>query len=378
MRARMRRTIPTQALVGFTCCMQRMRTLAGWLIEGLERAFYDGRNPLIKGVSRAEFEALPVKERIEIRALATQHRMQLLSTSGVLFGLLFTAAGLFYTARSLDATQQGQITERYTRAMEQIGSDTLEGRVGAIYALERISRDSPRDQQTVADVLATYLRERSPKKAKDPRSPADIQAALAVIARSKPAGTPPPTGPPWSAQHWVNLSGIRASGLTLVNADLSGADLTGTDFGNREYIKKADGSIWWVRSFLDHANLSYADVGFSTWIRVSLSGANLTGANFGGSDLTNIDFSGARLLGANLSGAKVRYANLDGADLTGVDLGGVDFTGTHFRGADLTGAKWPSDQGRIDLRDADLSGAKGVPSEDVLKKIALMNDKTRL
>ncbi|MFI9844461.1 pentapeptide repeat-containing protein [Nonomuraea sp. NPDC051941] len=360
--------------------MQRMRTLAGWLIEGLERTFSDGRDPSIKGVSRAEFEALPVKERIEIRALATQNRMQLLSTSGVLLGLLFTAAGLFYTARSLDTTQEGQITERYTRAIEQIGSDTLEGRVGAIYALERISRDSPRDQRTVVDVLATYVRERSPKKAKEkePRIPADIQAALAVIARNKPAGTSPPTGPPWSAQHWVNLSGIRATALTLVNADLSGADLTDTDFGHREYIEKADGSIRWVRSFLDHANLSYADIGSSTWIRVSLSGANLTGASFAGSDLTNIDLSGARLPGASLIDAKVRYADLDGADLTGVDLGGVDFTGTHFRGADLTGAKWPSGQGKIDLRGADLSGAKGVPSAAVLKKIALMDDKTRL
>ncbi|MGW6496252.1 pentapeptide repeat-containing protein [Nonomuraea angiospora] len=355
-----------------------MRALATWLIEGLEQTFSDGRVPSIKGVSRAEFEALSVKERIEIRALATQNRMQLLSTSGVLFGLLFTAAGLFYTARSLDATQEGQITERYTRAMEQIGSDTLEGRVGAIYALERISRDSPRDQRTVVDVLATYLRERSLKKGKDLRSPADIQAALAVIARNKPAGTPPPTGPAWSAQHWVNLSGIRATGLTLVNADLSGADLTGTDFGHREYIERADGSIRWVRSFLDHANLSYADMGDATWIRVSLSGANLTGASFGGADLTNIDLSGARLVGANLANAKVRYANLDGADLTGVDLAGVDWTGTHFRGADLTGAKWRGDQGKIDLRDADLSGAKGVPSADVLKKIALMNGKTRL
>ncbi|MFI6733415.1 pentapeptide repeat-containing protein [Nonomuraea sp. NPDC050451] len=360
--------------------MQRMRTLAGWFVAGLEQAFSDGRYPSIKGVSRAEFDALPVKERIEVRALATQNRMQLLSTAGVLLGLLFTAAGLFYTARSLDATQEGQITERYTGAIEQIGSNTLEGRVGAIYALERISRDSPRDQRTVVDVLATYVRERSPKKAKgkDQRTPADIQAALAVIARNKPAGTPPPTGPPWSAQHWVNLSGIRATGLTLVNADLSGADLTDTDFGNREYIERTDGSIRWVRSFLDHANLSYADIGDSTWIRVSLSGANLTGAYFGGSDLTNIDLSGARLPGASLIGAKVRYADLDGADLTGVDLAGVDFTGTHFRGADLTGAKWPSDQGKIDLRGADLSGAKGVPSDDVLKKIALMDDQTRL
>ena len=57
--------------------------------------------------------------------------------------------GGFYSAqRQLAVTQEGQITERYSKAIEQLGAtDTLghkrlELRLGGIYSLERIARDS--------------------------------------------------------------------------------------------------------------------------------------------------------------------------------------------------------------------------------------------
>src|SRR6516164_8690295 len=37
------------------------------------------------------------------------------------------------------------MTDRYTRAIEQLGSKELDVRIGGIYALERIARDSARD-----------------------------------------------------------------------------------------------------------------------------------------------------------------------------------------------------------------------------------------
>jgi hypothetical protein len=42
--------------------------------------------------------------------------------------------GLYFTLKNLQLTQDRQITERYTRAVEQLGSDKLEVRLGAIYA----------------------------------------------------------------------------------------------------------------------------------------------------------------------------------------------------------------------------------------------------
>jgi hypothetical protein len=53
------------------------------------------------------------------------------------------------------------VTERYTKAIEQLGSDKLDIRIGGIYALERIARDSARDHPTVIEVLAAFAREHS-------------------------------------------------------------------------------------------------------------------------------------------------------------------------------------------------------------------------
>jgi hypothetical protein len=40
----------------------------------------------------------------------------------------------------------------------------LEVRLGGIYALERIARDSPTDHWTIIEVLSTYVRENSPAR----------------------------------------------------------------------------------------------------------------------------------------------------------------------------------------------------------------------
>jgi hypothetical protein len=58
------------------------------------------------------------------------------------------------TARTFQLTEQGQITDRYTKAIEQLGDDALTIRLGGIYALERIARDSRRDHPTVVEVLS--------------------------------------------------------------------------------------------------------------------------------------------------------------------------------------------------------------------------------
>jgi hypothetical protein len=47
--------------------------------------------------------------------------------------------------RTLDATRDGQIADRYSKAIEQLGSSTIDVTIGGIYAMERVARDSPRD-----------------------------------------------------------------------------------------------------------------------------------------------------------------------------------------------------------------------------------------
>jgi len=60
-----------------------------------------------------------------------------------------------------DADRQRRITESFSKAVEQLGSDRLEVRLGGIYSLERISKESPEDYWTVMENLTAFVRERS-------------------------------------------------------------------------------------------------------------------------------------------------------------------------------------------------------------------------
>jgi hypothetical protein len=75
--------------------------------------------------------------------------------------LIFPARNFALSRRTLHRAEQGQVTERYTKAIEQLGSDKFDVRIGGIYALERVERDSARDQPTVMEVLAAFVREHS-------------------------------------------------------------------------------------------------------------------------------------------------------------------------------------------------------------------------
>jgi hypothetical protein len=57
----------------------------------------------------------------------------------------------------LDATER-RITELYTKAVEQLGSDKAPVRLGGLYALERLAQDNPAHRQTIVNVICAYLR----------------------------------------------------------------------------------------------------------------------------------------------------------------------------------------------------------------------------
>ena len=81
--------------------------------------------------------------------------------------------------RQTTAAEQGLITERITKAIEQLGAEktvykdgqantepNLEVRLGALYALERIAQDSERDHIPIMETLCAYIRENA--KHRDP------------------------------------------------------------------------------------------------------------------------------------------------------------------------------------------------------------------
>ena len=86
--------------------------------------------------------------------------------------------------QTLRLTEDGKITERYSKAIELLGSDNLAVRIGGIYALERIARDSQKDHWTVMEALCAFIRDESNKV--EPRLHklrTDIQIAVTVVGR---------------------------------------------------------------------------------------------------------------------------------------------------------------------------------------------------
>lgn len=58
---------------------------------------------------------------------------------------------------ALDASER-RVTELYTRAADQLGSDKAPVRLAGLYALERLGQSNPGQRQTIVDVLCAYLR----------------------------------------------------------------------------------------------------------------------------------------------------------------------------------------------------------------------------
>jgi hypothetical protein len=253
------------------------------------------------------------------------------------------------TNKAAKVTEQGQVTDRYTRAIEQIGSDkSLPVRIGGIYALERIARDSPRDHPTVMEVLAAFIREHSGERwqraeaAAAPPSqatPPDVQAAVTVIGRRNPAHDSQPVDLQRAKLSGADLRGANLAGANLGGADLTGADLRGANLPDA-ILYSAD---------LTGAYLSTAD----------LTRANLTEAKLAGAILYGAGLTAARLTGADLTRANLTDANLTLADLTGADLTRANLTEAKLAGGFPVPEGWVRDpgSGRLERADEDADAA---------------------
>jgi Pentapeptide repeats (8 copies) len=256
-------------------------------------------------------------------------RTQLLTLGAGVFAagaLIYTARNFALTRHTVELTEQGQVTDRYAKAIEQLGSNNLDVHIGGIYALERISRDSARDHPTVMEVLAAFIRDHSQPDhdggEQDRLTFPDVQAALTVIGRRDSKR---------------DIRRIDLTGAYLRSASLRGADLTHVNLTSA-YLARAD---------LDDADLTNAD----------LTDASLTDAK-----LTRTNLSRAFLAGVIFAGANLTDANLTDTNLTGVDLTSAQLTGATYTDADLTGVKWPEgvsvpEGWTLDIRSGELEAA---------------------
>jgi hypothetical protein len=108
---------------------------------------------------RLELEDARLKQRNDVRTTLLQ------GLAGAV-----VAVGLSLTWRQIRVNQEGQITERFNKAVDHLGTDKLDLRLGGTYALERIAKNSSEDRDTIAKVLTAFVRQRSPWPPSSPAS----------------------------------------------------------------------------------------------------------------------------------------------------------------------------------------------------------------
>jgi uncharacterized protein YjbI with pentapeptide repeats len=292
------------------------------------------------------------------------------------------ATGAYFTGRTFALNREGQVTERFTRAVEQLASKEVDIRLGGIYALGRIARDSKTHYEPVMEVLTAFLREHarwrgesaaaasgsepledreSPsKRPKVPELRADFQAAATVLSRRDRRHERP--------NYRLDLRGVDLRGVLLPpDADLGGADLSRADLS---------------RANLEEAILEGAELEGAHFFV-----AHLEVANFGGANLKRANLGGAYLAGAHLFGAHLEWAILGAATLEEANLEEAYLEGAHLLEANLEGAELPRAHlqranleeailDRANLEGADLTGATGLTQEQLAE--AFTDEETKL
>ncbi|AKB22311.1 pentapeptide repeat-containing protein [Methanosarcina sp. WH1] len=271
---------------------------------------------------------------------------------------------------NLKVSKEGQITERFTHAVDQLGAIdqlgkvAMEIRLGGIYALERISKESENDYWPIMEILTAYVRKNSSsdivenkkvtqismdiqanesKKSEFPKArkiSLDIQAVLTVIGKRLHSFNN-------GESTRLNLGMTHLEGANLQEAHLEGADLSWAhlEVADLQEAHLEGAFLSWAHlevaylkeAHLEEASLTKAHLEGAYLIGAHLEGAYLKEAHLEGADLQEAHLEGADLSWAHLEGAYLREAHLEGADFNIAHLEGAELKDAHFKGAKLIG-----------------------------------------
>ncbi|PSB18639.1 hypothetical protein C7B76_08115 [filamentous cyanobacterium CCP2] len=305
--------------------------------------------------------------------------------------------------RNAELGESRLITERFSKAVEQLGNENIHVRLGGIFALEKIAEEAPdKYHWTVMEVLTSYLQEKSPLIEKEKSEPSsdpfssdmehekfkkkssstyltppvekdvqatrtqyskpivekDVQAALTVIGRRDETKD---RGKRLDLSR-VDLSGaILDDNAKLNNANLKAAKLVCSNLCEAKLINANLQAAKLARSNLRGAKLMNAELEHAEFNLANLFGADLTGANLSQATLNQANLKGATLNNSILILAKIIRASFDDANLTNADLKGAVLDSSSFKGSRLNGVNLSD----ADLTNANFLGAKELTSRQV-------------
>lgn len=132
--------------------------------------------------------------------LTSSDRIRLLSQGSMrgtilqVLGGLIVGLGIAYTAVQVKISRETHYTERYAKAIDQLGHAEKIVRVGGMFALRRLAANSAVDGPVVVEVLRSYLKVASPRlhTSTPPPGPGriepDIQTALTLLIELRANG----------------------------------------------------------------------------------------------------------------------------------------------------------------------------------------------
>lgn len=260
-------------------------------------------------IQTKKFRANKNYDPLEVAKLENEYRKtmaQIIGGTVILVGLYFTWQQITLTNKQLNISYEGQISERFTRAIDQLGSEKLEVRVGGVYSLGQVGNFSKNDHLAVLQTLSSFVREHAKNKKlipykrpentiiidikpgkkvykgnlilkETPRLRADIYAALNVIKRRK-----------------EEYRKEERNTLNFGKVDIRGADLSEGHFERSIFCFSNLRKVKFLKTHLENADLRYT----------SLHNTDFTGAYLNGTDFSYSVLHDANFNGVNLSMAK--------------------------------------------------------------------------
>jgi uncharacterized protein YjbI with pentapeptide repeats len=288
--------------------------------------------------------------------------------------LLFGTA--YISWRTLRSQNEKQVAERFSKGVEQLGSENIHVRLGGIFTLEQIANDSGMTYyRQVVECLTSFLRERAPyapllsthKESSEqmqeqggideielvlrgvPELRTDIQAAIFVLSRRKysyGSGEDFRLDLRATDLHHIefpphsNFDGCLFTGGNLNSSILSGVSLSHADFSYTRLERVAAEEAILENAKLVSSKMQLANLSRSRMSKASLCGADMTRVVAVDADLANADLSNA-----NLSKARLERTILDSAIMVETNLTNANLTACSIAGAKIL---------------ADLSACKGL------------------
>lgn len=276
-----------------------------------------------------------------------------------ILGAPFLIWGTVIKQTSLTFQKEGHITDRISKAVEQLGAEktvkklndngqtvetsepNIEVRIGGLLSLERISQDSlhydkGRDHVRVMEILCAYVRENS-----NARPPQISLRSNYFNSESDDFAKPDYGESTITDADFKALKGIGADddiiehigikalrrwtqSLPSLRTDTQQAlDIIGRRDANPNAIKRETEDNY-------HLELTGANLQGANLSNAFLSGAILIQARLEGAYLFNTRLEGATLLAARMDGARCYRTKMEGANLRVARFEGAEFLKTTF------------------------------------------------